>query len=161
MSLSSLPSYTAPESKTDQSCPPPVDSRYRKPRQRRLLTNLALLAAIIALLLGLRSLSDAIERASASLITLDFKLVQDRCDRIRLFDNSETVLQWLGAPTERGVWTPEFQNLEAKALHSNRHFGTPNDRVWHKWTDPNDDIRWVAILFAGDKVYYIAKKGLE
>ena len=30
----------------------------------------------------------------------------------------------------------------------------PPNRVWEKWIDPNDERRWVAILFADGTVYF-------
>jgi hypothetical protein len=136
---------------------PGVDARFSL-RRPRLLTDLALFVAIIALLAWLRLTADGIQRArSFTPASLDFEIIQERLASVeRLQPSQSEVEKWLGPPTQRGVWESEVKEWEAKRF---KNATPPGDHVWEKWTDPKDKGKWVAILFMDGQYYHMITKG--
>jgi hypothetical protein len=168
MDFSSLPKFTALRMRVSTECPPKRDGGF-SPRRVRILMDLVFLAAIVGMLYELRGLVNAIEQPPAPAPAsqpFDFETVQERYADIWRARTLVEVEALLGPPTEPIISTPELKEAESKAEHSNRHLGIPNERFWQKWSDPKDEGRWVAVLFAGYpgnqasyKVYYTVKKG--
>jgi hypothetical protein len=65
----------------------------------------------------------------------------------------------LGPPTHRNAWEPVFQEVEPTVARLTKHLDVSELRIWDKWVDPQDENNWVAVYFAGDKVYYKTKNG--
>jgi hypothetical protein len=77
-----------------------------------------------------------------------------------LFASREEVYELLGPPSSiNSAWGPDLRRWAERAEHSNRHLGIPDGGFWDLWIDPRDGSKGIAILFAGGKVYHIAKKG--
>jgi hypothetical protein len=88
---------------------------------------------------------------------LDFKLIQERVDKVYMRDREE-VDALLGPPSPQQSWEPEFAPTEEMVrYHPDRYPSGPF--WWTKWTDPQDENKWVAILFAGGKGCHVVKKG--
>lgn len=165
MDFSSFPSYPrlqwpripARRDKTDQG---------HSPQAASILPILSFLGAIALLLSSFNLMGTAIKQASAqptkraSQQPLEFKVVMDRFGKVRIHSDPAEVEELLGRPFPiNGNWEADLREWTEQAEHSNRHVKMPKDRFWTVWSDPNDENRGVAILFAGEKVYRIAKKG--
>jgi hypothetical protein len=93
---------------------------------------------------------------------LDFKLVKERFVKVRTLTRWEDVELLLGPPTHRRQRGPEFWAVERDIEHFRRPFGLPKDHFWDKWIDPDDDRRWVAVLYSGERrVYGQTSSGIE
>ncbi len=96
---------------------------------------------------------------------LAFGLVAERFGGLKRYMTRELVESMIGPPNERNASEPAFRELESQLEHFHRHIGLPEARCWHKWSDPKDPAKWVAIFYAGDspatemKVYYVMKNG--
>jgi hypothetical protein len=161
MHFTSLPDYQTAERPSPAR---PDKTEGVSLRGAYLVRDLIVLAAFVVLLCWLRRTATEIEQPPApappARPPLDFKLVEERFDKVRRLAAREQVEELLGArPPINGDWGADLQAWEELAEHSNRHFGIPGNRFWALWTDPKDGNRGVAILFAADKVYYVAKKG--
>jgi hypothetical protein len=164
MDLSSLPDFPKPPT-------PRSPSRAEKtgqtisPRKARILRDLALLAAIAVLLYWAREAARTIEHRSASPLPqppLEFGLIEERFSKVKMFASRQEVAELLGPPSpprDYGVWKADLRQWEEWAEQFNRHLGIPSDRSWELWTDPKEEGKGVAILFAEGKVYHRAKKG--
>jgi len=86
----------------------------------------------------------------------DFRLIQERCGKVD-YRTRDEVEALLGPPSPYS-WEPEFAEYEARVrYHPDRY---PEGRSWWtKWTDPEDQNRWVAVLFIGDRACHVVKKG--
>jgi hypothetical protein len=129
-----------------------------------LLPGLAFVIVYVVTLYQLRQIAVAVDRPPpAPFLPLEFRLIQERYWQVQTYDTYEEVETWLGPPTERNVCEPVFGELERLWLNGGRNW-FPKDRCWHKWSDPNDKRRWVAVCFyrglqGEPKVYRIIKKG--
>jgi hypothetical protein len=86
---------------------------------------------------------------------LDFDIVVARLKELPFHPSREEVEALLGPPTER-ISGFEFAEEEIRAEWNSRHVGIPEDRYWVRWSDPNNDERYLAILFAGHYPKYHA-----
>src|SRR5205807_1913756 len=89
-------------------------------------------------------------------LPLDFKVIQGRFAQVRPGKSREEVEELLGPPSQERCWDIDFWDPVMEA-HPDRY---PGEWVWVKWTDPNDEGRWIAVFFAGDIAYHTRKKGL-
>jgi hypothetical protein len=132
-------------------------------RAAHILRDFILLVAIAAFLYWLRCMATAIEHPPTpppNRPPLDFKIIEQRFRQLQLFASCEEVEELLGPSSPvNGDWDFDLHHWMEEAKHSHRDFGIPNDAYWDLWIDPKDGNRGVAILFAGGKVYYYAKKG--
>jgi hypothetical protein len=124
---------------------------------KRLLIVLALMPAAFVLAVGLIREVD-----SPPPQPLDFSVVAERSRFIGAFVTRTEVEHLLGPPTERHVVSPELKEVELQMENGGRNM-MPTERVWDRWTDPKDNGRSVAVLYAGfarsDKVYRWFKTG--
>ncbi len=147
MDYSSLPPFPAPSKIAE-----PPTSRSLTLHQIRVLTDLAWLAGIVALLFWVHQLADGTEREREAArlraavpppTRLDFYTIQQRFDRVSNRATREEVEWLLGEPTERTAWGPEIEQFEKQWKL------VPADREWNRWIDPADPNRWVAIVYIG------------
>jgi hypothetical protein len=158
MDYSSLPKYRALPRTGPATCGEQTGPRLSS-RAVRTLLDLALLIAITVMLSMIRQAAPSSESPTASLPRpLDFKLVQERSDKVKLLEYGK-VVALLGPPSfESWSREPEFQGIEDMvAAHPDRYPRGPFE--WEKWTDPKDAGRWVAVFFANGKAYHVLKKG--
>jgi hypothetical protein len=126
------------------------------------------LAAIAALLYWLRWVAADIGQSPESEPEprLDFKVVEERYEKVVPGFRREQVEELLGSPTERHAWDPDFGIYEEHQELWSRGF-LPPQRAWDRWTDPQNQDRWVGVLYAGhsgeryedQKVWGKLKKG--
>jgi hypothetical protein len=155
MDFSSLPKFPAHQYRSSTSA-----TQQRRlglsPRIARILRDLLLLALFGLMLYHLRQMT-AERPPPPPRVPFDFKLVQARIDEVRMRDAGE-VEALLGPPGPNQSREPEFELIEAVvAVHRDRY--PSGDCLWTKWTDPNDEGKWVAIFFAGGKAYHVLKSG--
>jgi hypothetical protein len=155
MDFSSLPSYPALHN--------PISAKRNQergiglsPRATRILRDLLVLVVGGMMLYELREMT-AERRPAPHRAPLDFKLVQERIGKVLMLDSNK-VEALLGPPSPQQSWEPEFQLYEAVvAAHPDRY---PSGSFWWtKWTDPNDEGKWIAVFFVGGKAYHVEKKG--
>ena len=155
MTFLSLPSYPKAKPGVDWVDGAPPD--FRSPR-RNIFLNLFMLAAILALLAWLREFALPIHTAPpAPRPPLEFALILQRYGDVQFFQRREEVEELLGPPSAQGVPEPRFAGWEARLDNGGRNF-VPQDRIWEKWINPDDEQRWIAILFADRKVHFKARK---
>jgi hypothetical protein len=170
MDLSSPPKYPTYKGRASATGAEDIEERIaairvrpiaRPQRGERIAFKLVLVAAFGLLLYWLRCQTHPAEPpiAPPPPLPLEFKLVQDRYVKIQLFQDRAEVEQLLGPPCPEHEPVPEFVNWERLAEHSHRHMGIPDGRIWERWIDPEDKGKWVAVLFAGERVYSKGKKG--
>jgi hypothetical protein len=128
---------------------------------RRLLIVVAFLpAACIALVAVFKTETPAQEWGDQQ--PFEFELVEKRFSDVQLFASREEAEALLGPPSGR-AYGPEIVAAQERAERSNRHFGIPSEQIWQRWSDPKDEGRWVAVLYAGSypsyKVYWKIKVG--
>jgi hypothetical protein len=151
MTFLSLPSYPKVKPGVDWVDGAPPD--FRSPR-RNIFLNLFMLAAILALLAWLRELGLPIRTAPpAPRPPFDFALVLQRYGDVQHLQSREEVEELLGPPSPQRVPEARFVRWEARLDNGGRNL-LPQDRIWEKWIDPDDEQRWIAILFADRKVYF-------
>lgn len=134
--------------------------RRLSPRAVRVLRDFTFLAGFVALLYWLSWLSAAIVQSRTEPVgppRYDFDFVIEGYSKINLLSTRAEVEYWLGPPTNR-VFPPELEHL-AQQADGDRHRRLPREREWNTWSDPDDDSRWVAVLFGNGKVYWIHKNG--
>src|SRR5262245_47691527 len=133
MDFSSLPKYTAipkrgSAARADKTGP------GLSPRVTRILRDLVLLVAIVAMLYELRLIATAIERPpvpASARPPLDFRLVEERYRDLSLGYSRDQVERLLGPPTHRDVWGPEFTTLEERLGNAGRT-RVPPVRIWDR-----------------------------
>jgi hypothetical protein len=130
-------------------------------RGRHVLFDLAKLSGILGLLLWLGQVSSAIRQTPHSPSPppkpFDFKLVQERFPRVSFGMRIEEVFDLFGPEHSTRFWEPEFDTTEAVArVRPDRYPGEP---CWAKWSDPEDEDKWVAVFFSGGYVRQTFKKG--
>jgi hypothetical protein len=157
MNIASLPSYPGHQS-------PNTAARKLSSGRARVLIDLALLAAIVALLWWLRWTVEGIKGLRVPNPPLDFRLVEERYDSIPWGGSRMAVERLLGPPTEHYAWGPELAEVERILENGGRNLmPEPEDRVWDRWSDPKDPGRWVAVLYGGysgsARVYGRTKRG--
>lgn len=151
MTLWSLPHYPRHRARSVERVAD-VPPTLRAPRPN-LLINLALLTAILALLWWARELSSSIAGPPPVSPALEFDQVVERFGEVKLLQTRREVMGLLGRPSVQTRPEPELAKMAIRAEHANRHLGMPIERVWEMWIDPNDQDRWVAVLFADGEVY--------
>jgi hypothetical protein len=170
MNLPSLPKFPAYRGRASATCAEEIEERIgaiqlgpmtRPRRGERVVFKLAFVVAFALLLYWLRcqTLSAEPPIAPPPPLRLEFKLVQERYEKVQLFQQRAEVEQLLGPPCQEHELQPEYAEWERLAERSNWHLGIPDGRIWERWIDPDDKGRWVAILVAEDRVYWKAKKG--
>jgi hypothetical protein len=125
--------------------------------RRRTAVELIIVAVMLLSLTWLKSISDRLQTRTQSVVevpTLPFSTVWDQSANISLLATMSEVEQKLGKPSRVMGWGGEFWEIEEKVLHSNRHLGLPQKRIWFQWIDPSEKTNWVLILFADEKVYH-------
>jgi hypothetical protein len=138
------------------------------PRLTQVLFDVGILAAIGALVYVLWWMVTMLQQAPVRPASppvarepeppsLPFPLVRERWAKMNLFISRKKVLELLGRPTRWVVSEPDLNDAEDEAERANRHAGLPQVRIWGKWVDPTHEDRWVAVLFAKDKSYWIAR----
>ena len=92
---------------------------------------------------------------------IDFKLIQERYDKVGWGIKSSEVEALLGPPDLVQTREPEFQYYDDLVTYRPDRY--PSGPFWWlKWTDPNDEGKWVAVFFGGDDtVCYVIKKGFQ
>jgi hypothetical protein len=120
------------------------------------LLHVALLVAIAGLLYCLSLTKMALEHPPVfqPRAPIDFDLVKHRFSRVQKSATWQEVEELLGPPSTPNELPPILGSLERDAKLFNRRMPLPGARVWQIWIDPNDEGKWVAVLMAGEKVYY-------
>jgi hypothetical protein len=155
MTFLSLPSYPTAKPGVHSVDGAPPD--FRSPR-RNIFLNLFMLAAILALLAWLREFGLETHTAPpAPRPPFDFALILQRYGDVQFFQSREEVEELLGPPSPQRVPEPRFARWEAWLDNGGRNV-LPRNRIWEKWIDPEDEQRWIAILFADRKVYFKGRK---
>jgi hypothetical protein len=129
------------------------------------LFDLAALAGVVAALYGTRWAADKVEhaRAAAEPSPLDFRVVAKRYAEVKLWAGRNDVERLLGPPTRRLDREDQFGRFKAVmglVEQVNWRSGVPEPRFWLLWVDPQDEGRWLAVYFAGGKVYHKTCEGL-
>lgn len=151
MTFLSLPSY--PKARPGPEWVDGAPPDFRSPR-RNIFLNLFMLAAILTLLAWLREFGFQIRTAPLEpRPPFDFALILQRYGDVQFLQSREEVEELLGPPSPQRVPEPRFVRWEARADNGGRNL-LPRDRIWEKWIDPDDERRWIAILFADRKVYF-------
>ncbi len=161
MDLSSLRSYPAPRRAWPGFRIPPADGLSR--RKARVLFDLAALVGVMAALYGAWWAADLVEHGRAKPKPLDFRVVAKRYADVRLWASRDDVERLLGPPTRQpGREDHRFGRLEALAeLVAQAHWRDMwEPRYWCLWEGPQDEGRWVAVYFAGGKVWRKTCEGL-
>ncbi len=154
MDFSSLRTYPAPRRAWPGFRIPPDDGPSR--RSARVLLDLAALAGVAAALYGAWWAADLVEHGWAKPKPLDFAVVAKRYADVKYYYVSRGDVEQLLGPRTRqlGPEDRRFGRLEALAeLVAQAHRDMAEPRYWCLWLDPQDEGRWVAVYFAGDKVY--------
>jgi hypothetical protein len=89
---------------------------------------------------------------------LDFRLIQERSSKVdnRTPDEVEALL----GPPSPYSWEPEFAEYEERVrIRPDRY--PKGMSWWTKWTDPEDEGRWVAVHFMGGRAYHVVTKGFS
>jgi hypothetical protein len=136
------------------------------PRTTRVLFDLAVLTCLAAAFYGVWWTARRIEQPPPppppKPAPLDFNVIAARHDEVKHSASRDDVERLLGPPTEPLPPGAQFDGLEEvteRAAHSHRGFDMPEPQLWRMWVDPQDEGRWVAIYFAGGKVYGKTKRG--
>jgi hypothetical protein len=161
MDFSSLRSYPAPRRAWPGFRIPATDGLSR--RSARVLFDLAALAGVAAALFGAWWAADLVEHGRTQPKPLDFRVVAKRYADVRTWASRDDVERLLGPPTRLlGREDRRFGRLEALAeLVRQVHWREDvPPQYWCLWDDPQDQGRWVAIYFAGGKVYHKTCAGL-
>lgn len=158
MDLSSLPDYPTFPRSASANCAEKIDQSVLSPRMRRRLWDFAFLVAIIMLLCWLRWMTTQIKHSSVPpRPPLEFELIKKNRKKVRLQLSREQVEELLGPPSNRVFPEADLQKCLEHAEHSHRHLGIPQNRVWDTWSDPKDEDKWIAVLYADGKAYWDAK----
>lgn len=159
MDFSSLRSYPAPRRAWPGFRIPAADGP--SPRAARVLFDLA---GVAAALYGAWWAADLVKHGWAKPKPLDFRVVAKRYADVRTWASRDDVERLLGPPTRQLVREDHrFERLEALAQSVARFYwrgDLPEPRYWCLWEGPQDEGRWVAIYFAGDKVYHKTCEGI-
>lgn len=159
MNLPAFPRYPTPRRTRDHLG---LQESRLSPRARRLARDVVLLAAIVGLLLALGHVTTAILQAPTSTPPrprLDFALVVQRFDALKVGMSRESVHQLLGLPTQPETGSAVMEELETMARNSSSHiFRSPH--IADLWTNPNDATRWVLVIFGDYKLHWMVKHGL-
>lgn len=154
MDFSSFPKYPVPR-EAGAATRAPKYAQNISLRGPRILLDLLLLACIVVLLYELRWATARTEHPQAPppQPLLDFRLVVERYGQSQELATLQEIEELLGPPTHRKYWGPEVQELD--------RIGPwwPMDRHWAKWADPENEGRFVVILFAEDRVLWRHKQG--
>jgi hypothetical protein len=138
------------------------------PRLTRVLFDLGILAAIGALVYVLWWMATVVQEtpvrppaqpqiSEPEARTLPFQLVWEKFPRVKTFDCRTEVTGLLGSPTRWVAWEPALNAHEQQAEEFLQRNKAPLDRIWGKWIDTFNERKWVAVLFAGGKVYWTAR----
>ena len=159
MDFASLPRYRAfpkPSTAVDERGP------VLSPRARRIARDLALSLAMVVALYLLRQFAAALDRPPPPVPPpLEFRVVAERFRRLEECRTRAEVERLLGPPTDPNAWGPELAQFEERWWNSGRNW-FPKERLWHRWSDPGDPDRWVAVVYTGYAepiVYARIKKG--
>jgi hypothetical protein len=158
MDFSSLPKYPPPDGPGAATCLR-ENSQELSRRVIRILLELVFLLAVMLLLYEFRPIATVADRPPPAAPPLDFKLIEARYNKVGLFVSRDEVRKLLGPPTELPFWEPGLEQLTADVEQWNMHSELPSDRIWVRWTDPNDKGKCVTIFFAGNQVRFKFKKG--
>jgi hypothetical protein len=138
------------------------NTERRSPRTQRIFDDLTLLIFIMGLLyLAHQSIAALAPKAPAPPLPplLDFALVAQRWDKIHHYDSRARVHSLLGPPTQPHCDSPELRRLETQAKERPLSYIFPDPRIADQWTDPNDQGKWVLVIFSDGKVYLTIKHG--
>lgn len=154
MSLSSLPPFPIPR-KAVANSPSLIDARQRPQRTLGPLLRLAVSLSLAGTLYYAWREAGRLEYLSPPRTPHRFRLLIERFDTIPLRASRKEVEELIGPPTTEGGPRPEFEQIESMiAARPDRWPGIPDIRTWAKWINPEDKDDWVAVLFAGNRVWY-------
>jgi len=157
MDLSSLPQYPSP---FQPATPAPDRTAGRKLSSPLAITLvcLVILLVVATTLYVFWPLIDAKEHppTPGPMKPLDFKVIQQRFDQVGQTTRYEEVWQLLGPPSSR-EGLPDVE--EMILYHPDRYPDDVKSRIWLRWTDPNDQEKWVTLLLFDNKVYLKYKNG--
>jgi hypothetical protein len=130
------------------------------PRVVTVLLSVAMVAGLATTCYWLWRALDAIQRPAPPppRVPLDFKLVRQRFRQVRPMASREEVEELLGPPSFQTEYEPDFEDINARVWARPDRY--PGEHSWAKWIDPQDKGKWVAVFFAGDRVYRTLHKGL-
>ena len=165
MNCSSLPTYPAFD-KRSAVASRPIAVQGGRFQATRTLLYLVIALSIWGLVLHMRYLVIGIENqppadAVPPQSPFDFELIEQKYREVHRWASPVEVERLLGPPTKRMVLDPELRRWEDFVEHWNRHLGLPEGRYWDKWIDQTNQEKWVAVFYAGGKVYHTLKQGFE
>jgi hypothetical protein len=159
MDLSSLPKYPAFRRLEPAGSGPQMRFRL-SPRTSRILRDVALVMAITALLYGFRRAASTFQGppSVSPRPPVAFERIQERYEKVKGLTRTE-VEALLGPPSPQ-TWVPEFER-DAEIVAARPHRYSKGPFVWERWVDPNDEGRWVAVMFDNGIARHIIEKGFS
>lgn len=158
MNSSPLPVYPLRRLATDRRSEKPSPNFL--PRWMRIFVEIGFVATFVVTLYGLRQATTAAEPLPPP-SRLDFDLVCERYSQVPISATRSEVEALLGPPSDRYAWGSDIAEIEQQLDFAARD--QPKVRVWDRWSDPKNEERWVAVLYAGyinpDHVYRKFKHG--
>jgi hypothetical protein len=164
MTLSSLPTYPSPQRADVGRCIKKDDPALSR-RAALILLGLPLLGVLAGALFCAWRILDAIEnppKPPPARLPLDFKLVQERFEQVRLLARRAEVEELLGPPVgwRDFKFQPEFWDFE-RTIEARPDRYPSGSREWALWIDPKDENKWVAVHYIGGRVYHMLDKGIR